>query len=183
MDDHAGGHAEERVDPSHPLGVAPGEIVVDGDDVDALAGQRIEIDRKRGDQRLAFAGLHLGDIAFVQHHAADQLHIEMPLAERALGRLAHGGEGRNQNVVEGLAVGELFAEFGGACFQRLVRKCGDLRLERVDGVDAGLISLDPPVIGGAEKLAGERADHAKFLSLRFGVAAMTWSTSLPINSS
>ena len=105
--DHAGGQAEEAVDLSHPVGVAPGEVVVDGDDVDALAGQRIEIDRQRRDQRLAFAGLHLGDIAFVQHHAADQLHVEMPLAERALGRLAHGGEGRNQDVVEGLAVGEL----------------------------------------------------------------------------
>jgi hypothetical protein len=46
-----------------------------------------------------------------------------------------------------------------------------------------LISLDAAIIGGTEKLAGERADHAKFLSLRFGVAAMTWSIKLPINSS
>ena len=107
VDDDAGGHAEEAVDLPHPFGVAPGEIVVDGDDVDALAGQRVKVDRKRRDQRLAFAGLHLGDIAFVQHHAADQLHVEMPLAERALGRLAHGGEGRNQKFVEGLAGGEL----------------------------------------------------------------------------
>ena len=38
--------------------------------------------------------------AFVQHHAADQLHVEMALAERALGGLAHGGEGRHQEVVE-----------------------------------------------------------------------------------
>ena len=181
--DDADGEAEEVVDLPHPFGVAPGEVVVDGDDVDALAGQRVEVDRQRRDQRLAFAGLHLGDVAFVQHHAADQLDVEMPLAERALGRLAHGGEGRNQDVVEGLAVGELLPEFGGARLQRLVRQRRDLRLERVDGVDAGLISLDPPVVGGAEKLAGERADHAKFLFLRFGVAAVTLSTQLPINSS
>ena len=139
--------------------------------MDALAGQRVEIDRERRDQRLAFAGLHLGDVALVQHHAADQLDVEMALAEGALGRLAHGGEGRNQKVVERLAVGDLGAEFGGAGLQRLVGERGDLGLQRVDGVDAGLISLDPPVVGGAEKLAGERADHAKFLSLQFGVAA------------
>src|SRR6202044_2419985 len=179
--------AEETIDLPHPFGVAPGEIVVDGDDMDALAGQRIEIDRKGGNQRLAFAGLHLGNVAFVQHHAADQLNVEMALAERALGRLAHGGESRNQNVVEGLAVGKFFAEFGGARLQRVIGQGGELGFKRVDGVDAGLISLDPPVIGGTEKLAGERADHAKFLSrflsMRFGVAAMTWSTSLPINSS
>ena len=91
---------EEFVDLPHPFGVALGEVVVDGDDVDAAAGERIEIDRKRRDQRLAFAGLHLGDLAFVQHHAADQLDVEMALAERALGGLAHGGEGRHQEIVE-----------------------------------------------------------------------------------
>jgi hypothetical protein len=75
--------------------------------------------------------------------------------------------------VEALAVGELLAEIGGARFQLIVRQRGDLRLQCVDGVDPGLISLDPPVVGGTEKLAGERADHGRFLSLRFGVAAMT----------
>jgi hypothetical protein len=183
VDDHTDREAEEIVDLPHPFGVAPGEVVVDGDDVDALAGQCVEVDRERRDQRLAFAGLHLGDIAFVQHHAADHLHVEMALAERALGRLAHGGEGRSQNVVERHAVCKLFAEFASAGLQRFVREGGDLRLKRVDGIDAGLIPLDPPVIGGTEKLAGERADHTKFLSLRFGVAAVTWSTRLLINSS
>src|SRR4029079_5297683 len=75
------------------------------------------------------------------------------------------------------------AEFGGAGLQRLVGERRDLGLQGVDGIDAGLISLDPPVVGGAEKLAGERADHAKFLSLPFGVAAVKWSTGVPINSS
>ena len=181
--DHAGGKAEEIVDLSHPGGVAPGEVVVDGDDVDTLAGQRVEIDRQGRDQRLAFAGLHLGDIAFVQHHAADQLHVEMALPERPFGRLADRGEGGNQQVIEGLAVGELGAELGGTPLQRVIRQRRDLRLQCIDGIDPGLIALDPAVIGGAEELAGERADHAKFLSLRFGVAAMTSSTRMPINSS
>ena len=181
--DHAGGQAEEAVDLAHPGGVAAGEIVVDGDDVDALAGQRVEIDRKRRHQRLAFAGLHLGDVALVQHHAADQLDVEMPLLEGALGRLAHGGEGGNQDVVQRLAVGKFFPELGGARFQRLVGQGRDFRLERIDGIDAGLIGLDPPVIGGAEKLAGERAEHARFLSFQFGVSAMRVAPDRLINSS
>ena len=164
--DHADGQAEEGIDLAHPAGVAAGEVVVDGDDVDALAGERVEIDRKRCDQRLAFAGLHLGDVALMQHHAADQLDVEMALAERALGRLAHGGEGGNEDVVERLAGGELLAELFGAGLQRLVGECLELRLQRVDGVDPGLIALDPAVVGGAEELAGERADHAKFLLLQ-----------------
>jgi hypothetical protein len=35
--DDADRHAEEAVDPAHPFRVAAGEVVVDGDDVDALA--------------------------------------------------------------------------------------------------------------------------------------------------
>ena len=63
------------------------------------------------------------------------------------------------NIDAAKAVGKLLAEFGGAGFQRLVGERGELGLQRVDSVNAGLISLHPPVVGGAEKLAGERADH------------------------
>ena len=113
VDDDAGGQAEEAVDPAHPLGVAAGEVVVDGDDVDALAGERVEIDGQGRDQRLALAGAHLGDAAFVQHHAADELDVEGAQAERALGSLAHGREGRNEEVVERGAFGDLLAELVG----------------------------------------------------------------------
>ena len=91
--------------------------------MDALAGERVEIDRQRRDQGLAFAGAHLGDRALVQHHAADQLHVEMAQAERALGGLADGGEGRDQKIVERLAGGELGPELLGAGAQ-LRRRTG-----------------------------------------------------------
>ena len=100
--DDADRKSEKFVDLPHPFGVALGEIVVDGDDMDAAAGERVEIDGERGDQRLAFAGLHLGNPALVQHHAADELDVEVALAERALAGLAHGGESRHQNVVRAL---------------------------------------------------------------------------------
>ena len=96
-------HAEEAVDAAHPLGVAAGQVVVDRDDVDALAGERVEVGGQRGDQRLAFAGLHLGDLAAVEDHAADQLDVEVPHVQRAAARLADDGEGLGQQVVERLA--------------------------------------------------------------------------------
>ena len=132
VDDDADRQPEEFVDLAHPFGVALGQVIVDGDDVDAAAGERVEIDRQRRDQRLAFAGLHLGNLAVVQHHAADHLHVEMALAERALGGLAHGGESRHQDVVERLAVGELLLEFVGARAQRLVGELFELGLQRID---------------------------------------------------
>ena len=152
MHDDADAHAEEAVDLAHPFGVAAGEIVVDGDDVDALAGERVEIDRERRDQRLAFAGAHLGDRALVQHHAADQLHVEMALLERALGGLAHGGEGRGEQIVEGLAGGELGAERLRSCRATARRSGRRTRLQRVDRGDFRPIALQPPVVRRAEHL-------------------------------
>ena len=160
---HADGETEELVDAAHPLRVALGQVVVDRHDVHAAPGQRIEIDRQRGDQRLALARLHLGDLALVQHHAADQLHVEMALAERALGRLAHRGEGRHQQIVELGAVSQLLAERFGAAPQLGVREALDLGLERIDGLDLGPIDLEPAIVRGSEDLGRNRADrqHAK----------------------
>ena len=61
--------------------------------MNALAGQSIEIGGQGGDQRLALTGLHFGDIAAMQHHAADQLHVVMTLPQGSLGCLTYRREG------------------------------------------------------------------------------------------
>ncbi len=71
--------------------------------MNALAGQRVQVGRQRGDQRLAFARAHLGDLALVQHDPADELHVEVTHPQRALGGLAHCSKGLRQKVVELLA--------------------------------------------------------------------------------
>ena len=164
VNDDADAHAEEVIDLPHPFGVALGEIVVDGDDMHAFSRQRVEIDRERRDQRLAFAGAHLGDAALVQHHAADQLHVEMALAERAPRRLAHRCEGGHEQIVKRPAGGELLAELLRAGAQRLVRERGDLGLQRVDRPDFRLIGLQPAFVCGAENFLGEGAEHSWNLS-------------------
>ena len=77
--DDADVQPEEAVHAAHPLGVAFGQVVVDGDDVHALAGQRVEVRRQHAGQGLALTGLHLGDVAEVQRRAAHHLNIERPL--------------------------------------------------------------------------------------------------------
>ena len=84
-------------------GVAGGQVLVDRHHVDAPAVEGVEVGGQRGDQRLALAGLHLGDPAEVQRHAAHELDVEVALAEHPPGRLAHDGKGLDQEVVEGLA--------------------------------------------------------------------------------
>jgi hypothetical protein len=56
--------------------------------VDGVAGQRVEDDGQRRGQRLSLTRPHLRDGAVVQDHAADQLNVEVALADRAPGRLA-----------------------------------------------------------------------------------------------
>ena len=112
-EDHADGEAQPVVEPTHPLGVTLGQVVVDRDDVDALAGQSVEVHRQRRDEGLALAGLHLGDPPEVQRGAAHQLHVVVALADGASRRLADRGERLDQQVVELLAVVEPLAELTG----------------------------------------------------------------------
>jgi len=157
VDDDARRHAELGVDAAHPAGVAAGEVVVHRDDVDALAFKRVEIDGQGGDQRLAFARLHLRDRAFVQHHAADQLGVEMALAERAGRRLAHRREGLRQQLVQRLALGEALAELDGLGGQLLVAEGLELRLQRVDRRDPRELRFQLAVVLRPENPAGERS--------------------------
>ena len=77
------GKSERIINLPHPNGIATGEIVVDGDDVDAATGERVQIYRQRCHKRFSFTCSHLGDITIMQNRAAHDLHIEMSLAERA----------------------------------------------------------------------------------------------------
>ena len=98
--DDADGQAEEAIELAHPLGVAFGQVVVDRDHVHAASAERVQIHRQGRDQRLAFAGLHFGDLALVQHHAADQLHVEVAHVEHAAPGFADHGEGFHQKLVQ-----------------------------------------------------------------------------------
>ena len=151
-------HAEEVVDRRHPVGVALREVFVDGDDVRALAGQRVQVRRKRGDEGLALAGAHFGDLAVVEHHAADQLHVEVAQAERAARRLADDREGLGQQVFEGLARGELLAELDGLGSEIGVGEGLQVRLETVDLADGAVVLADQPLVAAA-KDAGEPISH------------------------
>jgi hypothetical protein len=107
----------------------------------------------------------------VQHHAAHQLDVEVALAEGALGGLANRGEGGNQEIVEGLAGGQLGAELAGAGTNLLIGEGFELGLEGVDRLDFRGITLDAAVVGRAEQFTsdGAEADHGSSFTL------MSWA--------
>ena len=95
----------------------------------------------------------------MQHHAADELHVEVALTERALRGLANGRESRHENGIERGAVRDLFLEFLGASAQFVVAELLDFGLERVDLLDPRIIAAHTPIVGRAEDFTGEGADH------------------------
>ena len=133
--DDAHGQAQEAEDPAHPLAVALGQVVVDGDHVDALARQGVEVGGQGGHQGLALARLHLRDRPAVEGEAADELDVEVPHVQHAAPRLPHHREGLGQEVVEGLALGQPLAELGRLGLELGVAQGQERRLERVDALD------------------------------------------------
>ncbi len=159
VQDAAGGQAEEAVDLAHPLDVAAGQVVVDRDHDHALAGERVQVDRQGRGRGLALAGLHLGDAALVQDHAADQLDIVVALAEHAAGRLANHGKGLGQQFVDRGALGKALAELDRLAGQLAVRERLDGRLEFVDDPHRATVLLDHPIVLAAENLCQDPSYH------------------------
>ena len=135
------GHAQVLIDAAHPLGVALGKVIIDSNDVYAFAGNSVEIAGQRGDEGLTFASLHLSNVALVQCHGANELHVKVAHAHGALGSLTHGGKGLGKHVVERLAVGVTLAELIGLAAELLLGHLLKLGLKTVDLVDDLVVAL------------------------------------------
>ena len=144
---------------AHPLGVAAGQVVVGRDDVHALAFERVQIGGQGGDQRLAFAGLHLGNGAAVQDRAAHELHVEVPHVQHATSRFANDREGLRLQVAERLALGQPLAELVGLGAQLLVRKRLDGRLEGVNLLDERTQPFQFALVLGSDDFCEESTQH------------------------
>ena len=100
VNNYANRKAEEIVDLAHPLGVAFDQIVVYRNHVNATASQRIEINRESRHKGFSFAGLHLGDLALVKHHAAHELNVEVAHIEDAASSFANYRKRFFEHLVE-----------------------------------------------------------------------------------
>ena len=147
VNDKADGQTHEAIDLAHPFAVAAGKIIIDRDDVNAVAREGVKI----GGEGLALAGLHLGDPALMQDDAADYLHGEVLQPEHAPRSLTAGGKRLGENIVKGLSVCKSLLEFGGLCLQFGVGQFGKLLIEgehpvakRTDTLDlfGGIVAED-----------------------------------------
>ena len=116
----------------------------------APSGQRIQVCRQDCDERLAFAGLHFGDAALVQHDAAHDLHPVRTHAEHAVSCLAADGERLRQQRVERLTGCVAILEFLRLCAKFLVSQLFIRLLKRHDGLDLRFEFFDLALRAGAE---------------------------------
>ena len=164
--DHPHGEAEKRVKLAHPLGVALGEVVVHGHDMDPAPAEGVEINRERGHEGLAFAGRHFRDPAPVQNHAADELDIEMdhvpcerlvadgdPAADHAPRRIFHHGKclGKKRVQLGGQDLGVLdlrepVLPFQGLGPEGFVAQRLEAGLGPIDAADKRLEPADFPLV-------------------------------------
>src|SRR5262249_22721024 len=125
---------------------------VDGDDVNAFAFERVQVNGQGSDEGFTFAGFHFGDLALMQDDSADQLLVEVPHVENAVAGLAHDGEGFDQDIVQCGALGEPCFEVDGFGGQLGVGKLLDFLLQRVHGCNPGPEGLNIALVLRAENL-------------------------------
>ena len=97
-----------------------------------MARERVQVERLDGDERLALAGLHLGDVALVEDDAAHQLDVEEADVHRALERLAHGRVASKRRSSSVSPFSSRCLELGGLAAQLVVGERLELGLERAD---------------------------------------------------
>ncbi len=144
----------------------------------------VEVAGEGGDEGFAFAGLHFGDFAGVEDHAADELDVEVAHADGAAAGLANDGEGFGHEGVEGglfggvdgveatgtaswgrrwpcAGIGDACAELEGFVAELVVGEGFDGGLEGVDLGDDGEQALDGALVGGAEDFGDGFVDHGR----------------------
>ena len=129
---HAHAQPQHIVDRSHPTCITPRQIIVNGDQVHPLTGQRIQVDGQRGNQRFTFASAHLGNFSPVQCNTADHLHIIMPLPDGTLAGLAYNGKCLDQQIVQCFILRQPGAEFNRFGRQPLI---GQFFIRCFQGID------------------------------------------------
>ena len=186
--DAADGEPEPAVDAAHPLGVAGGQVLVDRHHVHAPPVEGVEVGGERGDEGLALAGLHLGDPAEVQRHAAHELDVEVALA-RAPARppRAPRRRPRSRRSSRRLALVEALLELDRLVGERVVAQALHLGLE---GADERHQLGQPPdllALAGAQDLrehahggpilpaAGPAPSRQARRAVQSGCVRLTWS--------
>ena len=132
--DATGAHPQESEDTAHQVRLVFRQEVIDRDHVHALAGQRVEIGRGRGNQGLTFTGTHFRDISQVQCGATHHLHVEVTHTQHPVCSFTHSGKSFWEQRIQGFPFGIPRPELLGFPAKFLVGHIAKFALQRIDCV-------------------------------------------------
>ena len=146
--------SHEGIDLSHPLRVTLRQIVIDSNNVNALAFQCIQINRQRSYQSLTFTGLHLRDSSLMKNDTTDQLNPEGLHIQCSLRTLTDCRKGFRKKIIQSFAFTQALAEFH--CFptELLIRERLHIRPQALNLSDCGLNSAKLTFTVRPENLIG-----------------------------
>ena len=157
--DDAHGHSQHFVDGPHPCCVPLGQIIVHRDQVDALSGQGIQIERHGCRQRFPLTGLHFRDRSLVQDQPAENLNVERPHPDAPPGRLADDREGFHQDVLQAGSLRQFFSEVVRFGAQSLVAEASNRRFQIVDLPQDERQALHLAVVFASDHFLQQSSDH------------------------
>ena len=105
---------------THPLSISFCQIVIDGNDVNTLAFQCIQICRKCGNECLTFTGLHFSDTSLMQDNTTNDLYTVMLHAKNSLSAFTYYGKSFRKKIIQCLALAQTFLEFSGLVSQLFI---------------------------------------------------------------
>ena len=144
--DDADRHAQEAVDTAHPLRIAAREVVVDGDDVHALAFEGVEIRRSVATSVLPSPVFISAILPLCRTAPPMSWTSKCRMFKHAAACFADDREGFGHHVVQRFTLGQPFPECGRLGAELFVGESLDRRLECVDLSDDRTQTLELPLV-------------------------------------
>jgi hypothetical protein len=162
MDDTTDPKPEEAIDLSHPFAVAAGQVVIHRDQMHSPSRQRIEIDRHRGNEGLAFTRFHLGDSSLVQHDPTDDLDVEGAHPESPNRCFSRHGKGFRKKIFKGFPVVQPLSEFPGLGLKLMVAQFLNRRFKIIDLIHIRHNAFEVSLILTAKNLSQHSSNHFRY---------------------
>ncbi|MNC10300.1 hypothetical protein D3C75_579390 [compost metagenome] len=148
-------HTEEIIYFAHFVTAHGGQIIIDRYQVDAFAGQCIQIQRQSSCLGFTFTGFHFGNPPAVEHHTTDQLHIKVAFAQHPFGGFPDDSKSIGEDIVQLFPFSHPFLQHFGLRTQLLVGHGLIFRFKGVDDFHVPHHLLDFSLVGVAKNFLYE----------------------------
>ena len=156
--------AQKVVELTHPARVATGQIVVDGDHMNAFACQRVQIDGQRCGECFTFAGSHLRNFSVVKRHTTQQLDIKVTHLHDTFAALAHHRKSFGKYLFQRLAVTDALFQILRFLTQFVIAQFFVIRLERIDLLNRFTVGFEQPFVAAAKNFGQDVGGHTFWIA-------------------